>query len=551
MEILSRPTATGADRRTRAPAKITATSRSRSGALLIGLLLATALAPAAPAAPASPAPIAASLPPVYADNIDRYLQAEMQRQKIPGLTLAIARNGKPLYVKGYGVATLEHPVNTKPDSVYQIGSIGKQFTATAVMLLAREHRLDLDDPLSKYLPEIPAAWSQVTLRLILNHQSGIAQFTTPTRQLLDLGHDYTDAELIALASSQPLDFEPGTDVSYSDTGYVLMGFVVNRVAGMFYGDFLQQRIFAPLGMGRTRIISDTDIVPDRTSGYELNAAGELRNQTAVSPALNRTADGSLYSTVLDLMKWDRALYGDDILTQAELQRMWSVDAHRNGQRPLYHYGYGWEDIRLQGHRLIEYDGNWQGFQAVMSRYVDDGLTIIIMTNLALCRTERLSHTVAGLVDPALKPYGEAASDSMPRLTAGFRRFLEEVANDGAAATTASVANGHTPAPAATAAAANRRHAARTTAASTNASAMPSNELSREARAKLLPSALHTLARELRELGPIQRYSLAQSDTVAGKVQRVYRVEGKDMVDFFTVRYTRDARIDDLDLLQEF
>jgi len=225
--------------------------------------------------------------------IDHYLQDQMRRQKIPGISLAVAKDGKPLYVKSYGVATLEHDVKTRPDTVYQIGSIGKQFTAVAVMMLANEHKLDLDDPLAKYLPEVPANWGKVTLRSMLNHQSGIPQFTTPERQLLNLAHDYTDLELIQLASTQPLDFEPGTNVSYSDTGYVLLGFVINRVAGMFYGDFLQQRVFKPLGMNRTRIISDRDIVLNRASGYEQADSGELYNQTYVSPALNRTADGSL------------------------------------------------------------------------------------------------------------------------------------------------------------------------------------------------------------------------------------------------------------------
>jgi CubicO group peptidase (beta-lactamase class C family) len=142
----------------------------------------------------------------FGPAVDRYLQAQMQRQHIPGIALAVLRNGKPLYVKGYGVATLEHPVAATPNTVFQLGSIGKQFTAVAVMMLADEHKLNLDDPVSKYLPEVPAAWNKVTLRLMLNHQAGIPQYTTPQRQRLDLSHDYSDAELIQLAISQPLDF---------------------------------------------------------------------------------------------------------------------------------------------------------------------------------------------------------------------------------------------------------------------------------------------------------------------------------------------------------
>jgi CubicO group peptidase (beta-lactamase class C family) len=441
--------------------------------------------------------------------LDRYIEAEMRRQKIPGISLAVAKDGKPLYVKSYGVATLEHDVKTRPDTVYQIGSIGKQFTAVAVMMLANEHKLDLDDPLSKYLPEVPASWSKVTLRSMLNHQSGIAQFTTPDRQLLNLVHDYTDLELIQLASTQALDFEPGTNVSYSDTGYVLLGFVVNRVAGMFYGDFLQQRVFKPLGMNNTRVISDKDIVPNRASGYEQADSGELYNQTYVSPALNRTADGSLYSTVMDLMRWDRALYGDAVLPQAQLERMWRIDAHRDGQRPLYHFGYGFENNRLRGHRLVEYDGNWQGFQAVMSRYVDKKLTVILLTNLSLCRTEQLGHAVAGFIDPDLKPYPNSIADSDPAKTARFKAFLDDVAKGG-----------------------------------------DLGLLSAAGSARLVPSAVNTLRRDLRERGPILKFTLAAQGGGA-ESRRVYRAEEKDMVEFYTVDYSADSRIDDIDLFSEY
>jgi Beta-lactamase len=279
---------------------------------------------------------------------------------------------------------------------------------------------------------------------------------------------------------------------------------------MFYGDFLQQRVFVPLGMNQTRIISDKDLVPNRASGYEQSESGALFNQSYVSPALNRTADGSLYSTVLDLMKWDRALYGDAVLPQAELQRMWRIDAHRNGQRPLYHYGYGWENNRLRGHRLVEYDGNWQGFQAVMSRYVDKKLTVILLTNLSLCRTERLAHTVAGFIDPDLKPYADSIPDSDPAKTADFRAFLDQVMKDGG----------------------------------------DPDRLSTAAAARLVPAAMNTLRRDLRERGPILKLDLAEQRGGA-EARRVYRVEEKDMVEFYTVAYSPDSRIEDIDLLSEY
>ena len=453
----------------------------------------------------------AALAETPAEKTDLYLQAELQRQGIPGLALAVLRRGRPLYVQGYGVATLEHPVPVKADSVFQIGSIGKQFTATAVMLLAREGALALDDSLSKYLPEVPAGWARVTLRTMLNHQSGIAQIAPPDSDLLDLHHDYSDQEYIRLASSLPLEFEPGSDASYSDTAYVLLGFVVNRVAGSFYGDFLAARIFHPLGMNRTRVISDADIVQDRVSGYEPAENGALRNQAWVAPALNRTADGSLYSTVLDLARWDAALYDAQILKSAERERMWHVDPHRDGSVPFYHYGYGWELNRLRGHPVVEYDGNWQGFEAAMARYDDRELTVIVLTNRAGCRAQRLAHTVAGFFDPKIGRVAGAARDPDPLRTERFRRLLTQVASSGR---------------------------------------LPSAWAGRGG-AHVPVGWARALAREWRAIGPIREIEFAEERDASGFRERTYHVEGEHMDDFFTARYAGDGSIIDLDVYREF
>ena len=440
---------------------------------------------------------------------ERYIRAEMREQGIPGIALGVLRHGRPVYLKGFGVATLEHPVPVGVQTRFQIGSIGKQFTAVAVMLLARDKRLSLDDPLSKYLPEIPASWGGVTLRLMLNHQSGIPQLTPPQHDLLDLHHDYTDAEYLRLAASLPLDFEPGTDAAYSDTAYVLLGFVIGRVGGEFYGDLLTQRVFRPLRMLRTRIVSDADIIPGRASGYERDAAGRLRNQEYVSPALNRTADGSLYSTVIDLARWDAALYGEQILPQADLQRMWRIDAHRDGRRPLLHYGYGWEINSLRGHAVIEYDGNWQGFQAAVARYPDRDLTVIVLTNLALCRAQRLAHTVAGLFDPQLARYPDIIRDDAPQRTANFRALLETV----------------------------------------RAGRLDPQEFSAAVRDRFAQQWARSLARDLTAVGALRGVRLIGEG--AGRSERIYRVELEQMVEYFTVRHDGGGLIEDIDLSHEY
>ena len=446
-----------------------------------------------------------------AQPIDDYVASEIRAQQIPGLSLAVLRDGRPLYVKSYGVATLEHPVPTQPDTLFQLGSVGKQFTSTAVMLLAREHRLELDDPLSKYLPEIPPGWRGVTLRDMLKHQSGIPQLTPPDRNLLDLHHDYTDEEYIRLATSLPLDFQPGTDASYSDTAYVLLGIVIDRIIGGFYGDLLADRVFHPLGMMRTRIISDIDIIPDRASGYERGPSGALQNQGWVAPALNRTADGSLYSTVLDLARWDQALWAGTILTRDELARAWTVDALKDGGTPLLHYGYGWELNSLRGHRVIEYDGNWAGFQSAMARYEDRHLTVIVLTNLSLCRVQRIVHTVAGYFDPEVAHFKQETDDRRPALTREFRAFVND-AQQGK---------------------------------------LKSERLSAAGQRELSRVWLGALARDMRDTGPVGDISFAEERTTPAGLERVYRVDTQEMVDFFTVRYLNGGVIDDVALYHEY
>jgi CubicO group peptidase (beta-lactamase class C family) len=440
---------------------------------------------------------------------ESYIRTQMREQGIPGVALGVVRHGRPIYLQGFGVATLEHAVPVRPQTRFQIGSIGKQFTAVAVMLLAQEGRLSLDDPLAKYLAEIPPGWRGVTLRLMLNHQAGIPQLTPPDHNLLDLHHDYSDEEYVRLATSLPLDFEPGTDVAYSDTAYVLLGFVIGRVAHEFYGDLLAKRVFRPLRMQRTRIVSDADIIPGRASGYERDVGGRLRNQDYVSPSLNRTADGSLYSTVVDLARWDAALYGERVLPQADLRRMWSIDPHRDGSRPLLHYGYGWEINSLRGHAVIEYDGNWQGFQAALARYPDRGLTVIVLTNLALCRAQRLAHTVAGIFDPQLAGYPQTAADAAPQRTARFRALLDTIRGGG----------------------------------------VDPEPFSPSARARFSEHWARSLGRDLAAVGAIRSVRLVEQD--ASGRERIYRVEAERMIDYFTVRDDPAGLIEDIDLSHEY
>ena len=338
-------------------------------------------------------------------RVDALVGAEMREQRVPGVALAVLRDGKVVKAQGYGLANVELNVAVKPETVFQTGSVGKQFAATAVMMLVEEGKVGLDDKLSKYLERTPAAWKDVTVRTLLTHTSGIADYTgseyTKPGGLINLRGDYTEEQLYQKLVQLPLNFETGTKWKYSNTGYVLLGFLIHKVTGEFYGDYLQERIFRPLEMSATRIISERDIVPNRASGYEL-VKGEIKNQEWVSATLNTTADGALYTNVLDLGKWDAALYTEKLLKRGSLEQMWTPVKLKDGK--THPYGFGWFLNEVNGHRLIEHDGAWQGFTMNISRYVDDKLTVIVMTNLneGPSKPDRIAHGVAGIYEAGLK-----------------------------------------------------------------------------------------------------------------------------------------------------
>jgi len=362
-----------------------------------------------------------STPP---DKVDQYVRSEMEKRRIPGLALLVARDGKIVKARGYGFANLEHKVPVKPETVFQSGSMGKQFTATAVMMLVEEGKLGLDDKISKYFKETPEEWKDVTIRQLLSHTAG---FTDYPRDF-NFREDYTEDELLKKAMAIPLAFAPGEKWQYSNMGYVTLGILIGKVTGSFYGDFLQQRIFRPLGMSATRVINEADIIPNRAAGYRL-VKGEVKNQEWVSPTMNTTADGSLYFTILDLAKWDAALDTDRLLKRSSLQLMWTPVTLNDGKPNRAGYGFGWRTGDIRGHRIVEHAGAWQGFTSNISRYVDDKLTVVVLANLAGANPENITHHVAGLYDARLMPPPEKPiEDKEPQVTVFFGDLLQKIAD---------------------------------------------------------------------------------------------------------------------------
>jgi len=333
-----------------------------------------------------------------ADPVDAYVHAEMQKRQIPGLALLVVRDGKIERAQGYGFSNVELNAPVRPETIFQSGSMGKQFTAAAVMMLVEQGKLRLDDPLNKFFPDAPAAWKQVKVKNLLSHTAGFTDYP----KNFDYRRDYTEDQLLKIVEGIPLAFPPGSQWSYSNLGYLTLGILIHKVSGQFYGDLLHDRIFQPLGMNATRIISEADIIPNRAAGYRL-VKGQLKNQEWVAPKVNTTADGSLYFSILDLAKWDAALREGKLLTPASYDLMWTPFRLNDGKPNADGYGFGWFISNVNGHHVIEHGGSWQGFNTNISRYVDDKLTIVILTNLDGAHPSDLTQHVAGLLIPGLMP----------------------------------------------------------------------------------------------------------------------------------------------------
>lgn len=309
-----------------------------------------------------------------ADAVDDLMRDAMRQHPIPGAALAIIRRGQTVKTAAYGMASLERRAPATPETAFEIGSITKQFTAAAILLLAQEGKLAVDDKISRYLKDTPANWSQITIRQLLTHTSGLKNYTGLAG--FEMARHLTQAQFISQIAAQPLDFAPGEKWSYCNTGYNLLGYIIENVSGKSYGDFLAQKIFAPLGMGATALRGPGANPPLRATGYETNRAGRF---VIRDPDLTDIfAAGALVSTVGDLAKWNAALDADRILTAASRAQMWTPARLNNGT--THPYGLGWFLEPWQGRANIGHSGSTSGFSASFQRFPEAGLTVILLTN---------------------------------------------------------------------------------------------------------------------------------------------------------------------------
>ncbi|HYG65843.1 MAG TPA: serine hydrolase [Thermoanaerobaculia bacterium] len=330
------------------------------------------------AAAVAPAVAAADSPDVAA--IDRYLTAAYAANE-PGAAVLVKRGDEVLLRKGYGMANLELGVPIQPDMTFELGSLTKQFTSAAILMLAEQGKLSVEDEVTRYLPDFPTHGRKITLEHLLTHTSGIPSYTGLPDWMAKARQDMSVDELIGVFKGRPLEFEPGEKWAYNNSGYVLLGAILEKLSGKTYEQFVEEEIFKPLGMTSSRYGSLSEVIPGRVSGYGRTPDGNWSN----APYLSRTlpyAAGALVSTLDDLARWDRALSAGDgegkLLSRASLERIYTPYRLASGKSSRY--GYGWFVSELQGQRSLEHSGGIFGFVTYMLRVPEERLLVVVLSN---------------------------------------------------------------------------------------------------------------------------------------------------------------------------
>ena len=327
-------------------------------------------------------------------RMEQIIQDSVTSQHFMGAVL-VERDGNAILNKGYGSANLEWNIPNAPDTLFRLGSITKQFTAASILLLEERGKLKIDDPISKYMPDAPPAWKNITFVHLLTHTSGIPSFTSfPDYNTLQ-SQPVTPDQLVARFRDKPLDFLPGEKWSYSNSGYALLGYLLEKISGEKYCDFLQQNIFTPLAMHDTGCDRNSVILPRRASGYTPGPHG-LENAGYIDMTVPFSA-GELYSTTGDLLRWQQGLFGGKLLTPASLKRM-TTPVKEN-------YGFGLEIQTINGHERISHDGGINGFNTSEVWYPEEKLSIIVLSNVNGNAPEEIVDRLASVMhnEPVILP----------------------------------------------------------------------------------------------------------------------------------------------------
>jgi len=354
---------------------------------------------------------------VHADAVDDLLSVEVQKRHLPGISVAVVRDGQVIKTAACGFADLELGVPATPKTVFQIQSITKTFTSAAILLLADEGKLSLDDPISKHLDGTPGSWTNITIRHLLNHTSGIKDFINEPTASLRL--DVTEEEVLRAVADRPLNFQPGERWAYSNTNYHLLAMIIRKHTG--------KRIFIPLGMTNTRPVSLTDIIPNRASGYFWTGAG-YRKGDFIAESILSYGGGGILSTAPDMALWAQAMMSAKLLKAEAIAQAWTPARLNSGETAGY--GLGWGIGRVEGHREVNHSGGHAtGFTSFLGIYPEDHLAVVVLLNRGAANPSRIARRVAAIYVPelALRPE-KAVEDKEPETAALLKDCIAKSAD---------------------------------------------------------------------------------------------------------------------------
>lgn len=366
-----------------------------------------------------------------AEELKRYMDACVQVDKFNG-SISVAKDGEVVFSQGYGMANFEHDVANSPETKFRIGSITKQFTAMAVMILQEKGKLDVEDPISEHLDGTPESWKPITIHHLLTHTSGIPNYTSMANYGTDMALPQSIEQMVARFRDKPLEFTPGDEFNYSNSGYFLLGAIIEETSGMSYEDFLHKQIFAPLDLKNTGYDRYQSVLKHRAAGYD-------RQSDAVANAAyldmsQPYAAGSLYSTVEDLTRWDEALRGQKLISEESYQQMYKPEKND--------YAYGWAVREESGRQSIGHGGGINGFVTHIRRYPQEDLCVVVLSNVIPANPGRISSDLASImlgesyelprervpaeVDPKVFDSYEGKYQLQPRMVVTIKREAEKL-----------------------------------------------------------------------------------------------------------------------------
>ena len=361
-------------------------------------------------------------PALRADAIDEYAREQMTRMRFPGLALAVVREGAVVTTRAYGSADLAGKTPVKLDTVFEIGSISKQFTAMAVMMLVEEGKISLEASIATYLPDVPEPWRPITVRHLLTHSSGIREYLSDPDLAKEV-HEAGDHAAVArlLTGRLPLDFAPGATWAYSNSGYLLLGHIVERASETPYWDFMKARVFEPAGMLSTRSSDAGAKIRNRARGYAWT--GE-RFEVRPPVPLKAFAAGAIVSTIQDMAKWEAALHAGRLLSKGSYETMWTPLRIERGAPPPFSYGFGWVIDAHHGGKVVLHSGGTPGFSSAIRRHIKEGVTVIVLANQGDRIIDPLAVDIAGLAVPELAR--RSSGDPDLRLTMRHLRGIRDL-----------------------------------------------------------------------------------------------------------------------------